>query len=453
MFPKIKTYLILNSIFITIIIWLGSKWFFGDVFSDVWKYPAKVASLSATILFCWSMILSARVGRVNRFFGGLDKVYWIHAFCGAGGFFLILLHPIFLSFHNLPSVLVTLGFFWFQPQTSLYSAGHNLGIFTLLTLTLLVFVSGYKKIPYHIWKQTHNWMTLWFLLPIIHIFLVDADIAVYPLLSVWMYAWLGLALWCGVYIRFVYPYFGPRYEYEVKDIEYFEDSSEIWLKPIGKFLKHQPGQYVYARFELPFFSQEIHPFSIASGLQEDGCLKFGIKNLGDFTSNMGTLQVGNNVTLFGPYGLTHQKLLQGNRDCVMIGGGVGVTPFVGMWDYALGNEKAPKTTLMYSVKNLVDATFDNDIQKTILRAKFETQSNVENHNYVPYDVSKNGYLTVEKIMETVPNLKECYIFLCGPKPMTDGLISQLQAIGVKQSQIVLEEFEMRPSLGSLFGWK
>jgi predicted ferric reductase len=443
------TLIIPLSILVTLTIWLGSKWFFGDEFGDAWKYPAKVASLSATILFCWSMILSARIDYINKYFGGLDKIYKIHALCGAFGFFLILLHPLFLSLHLLPSVVDTLRFFWFQPQVSFYQIGHNLGIITLLILTLLIAISGYKKIPYHIWKQTHNWMTLWLLLPIIHIFLVHADIAAYPFLAFWMYGWLGVALWCGVYIRFIYPYFGPRYDYVIKDIEYFEDSIELWLMPVGKTLKHQPGQYIYARFEKPFLNQEIHPFSIASGLQKNGYLKFGIKNLGDFTSKMNLLRTGNRVTLFGPYGLTHQKLLQGNRECVMIGGGVGITPFVGMWDYALRSEIAPKTTLIYSVKNVVDATFDNDIQKTFIQARFEIKSNVERYTYILHDVSKSGYLTVENILNSVPNLKDCYIFLCGPKPMTTSLISQLQAIGVQKSQIVLEEFEMRSSLSSL----
>ena len=40
------------TVAITLSLWLGSKWYFNDWFENPYKYPAKLASLSATVLFC-----------------------------------------------------------------------------------------------------------------------------------------------------------------------------------------------------------------------------------------------------------------------------------------------------------------------------------------------------------------------------------------------------------------
>jgi predicted ferric reductase len=440
---------LLLSLVATLLLWIGSKWYFGDWFSDPYKYVAKTASLSATILFCWSMILSARLRWVSDLFGGLDKAYHAHAICGGGGFLLVLLHPLFLSLHRLPSIFGIFDFLWFQPFFSLYQIGHNLGIISLIILFILLGISGYKKIPYNIWKRTHNFMSLWFVLVIIHILLVDADIAAYPLLKIWMYSWLGFSLWCGIYMRFVYPLFGCRYEYAVKDIEVFEQSAEIWLKPCGKVLRFDPGQYIFVKFLTPFFSKECHPFSIACSEQPDGSIKLGIKNLGDYTNKIQELSIGTKSFLYGPYGNISQILKQKPRDCVFIGGGVGITPFLGMWESIVSQKNSPKTTLIYSVKSQQDATFDNDIQKSIIHAKF-IKTFSDSCQYVLHDVSKKGYLNADIVHSLHPNIAQSYIFLCGPKSMTDSLIAGFIELGVQKSQIILEEFEMRLGYRDMF---
>jgi predicted ferric reductase len=75
------------SVAATLILWLVSKWYFQDWFFDPYKYFAKAASLSATILMCWCICLSTRLPPLEGFFGGLDKVYQIHKRLGKPSFF------------------------------------------------------------------------------------------------------------------------------------------------------------------------------------------------------------------------------------------------------------------------------------------------------------------------------------------------------------------------------
>jgi len=116
-----KTWPIMLTVAVTLIIWLGSKWYFQDWFLDPFKYPAKAASLSATVLMCWCILLSTRFRPLECFLGGLDKVYQIHKRLGQWSFFLILFHPLFLSAHNLPDLITFLRELLFrQPEGSRY---------------------------------------------------------------------------------------------------------------------------------------------------------------------------------------------------------------------------------------------------------------------------------------------------------------------------------------------
>ncbi len=51
---------VVPTVALTLVLWLGSKWAFNDWFDNPFKHPAKAASLSATVLFCWCVVLSTR---------------------------------------------------------------------------------------------------------------------------------------------------------------------------------------------------------------------------------------------------------------------------------------------------------------------------------------------------------------------------------------------------------
>jgi len=85
--------LIALTVVMTLIIWLGSKWYSADWFDSPYKYPAKAASLVTTVLICGGMLIATRNRTLQGYFKGLDKVYQIHKRIGKGAFLLSLLHP------------------------------------------------------------------------------------------------------------------------------------------------------------------------------------------------------------------------------------------------------------------------------------------------------------------------------------------------------------------------
>ena len=435
---------IFGTIAVTLFLWLGSKWYFDDWFINPYKYGAKSASLIATMLMVWSILLSTRLMIVEDFCGGLDKVYQLHKQLGKWTFYVILLHPLFLAADRLPDLIHFFSFFrLYEFNAGQYLVGHTVGIYTLMLMSGLIAITLWVKIPYHIWKWCHEWFGLVLILTIFHIMLVNADIAAYPALGIWIYGWLALAVIAFVYIRFFYFRFGPRFEYNISSIEVVEDAFEIWLAPTGTPMKFRPSQFVYAIFHNPKISSESHPYSIACGNNTQGRIKLGIKQAGDHTRNLSDLKKGDRVTLYGPYGHFSDKFLLKERESVLIGAGIGITPFLGMWDTVINNpKKYPKTHMFYVSRTEHEASFHNDVCFISIKKQF-TDDNCrahEPHEYELYLTKENGRFTATYIASKVGKIAAKNIFLCGPPPMMNALIAQFKALGVPNSHIITENF-------------
>ena len=453
----------------TLAIWLLSKWYYQDWFANPYKYIAKAASLSATVLMCGSIVLSTRWRFLEGFFGGLDKVYQVHKRIGRWAFFLILLHPVFLAIDRLPDVPAFLkAFFILKPDDSRYLWGQNVGIAALLGFALLITLTLWVRIAYHRWKKTHEYFGLVLLIGGVHICLVDADVAQYPFLTVWIYALLSLALASFLYIRFLYRRWGPRFDYYVYGIEHTGDILKLTFVPRDQKMDFRPGQFVYLVVHKEGITPEPHPYSIACGYNLEAKLKFGIKQLGDHTRTLDRLNVGDPVTLYGPYGHFSDAFLRADRDCVFIGGGIGITPFIGMWHVALHSEerydksqvpepirdlhpeilktwKSPRVSLFFVCRTHEDASFDSDIRTEVILSQFYGFPHLEerSHYYDLFLSSEQGRISANYIDQRVRGgIKDKYVFLCGPTLMTNALIRQFKTMGLHHRQIIVEDFNL-----------
>ncbi|OPY90729.1 MAG: Anthranilate 1,2-dioxygenase electron transfer component [Syntrophaceae bacterium PtaU1.Bin231] len=462
--------LIVLSAGVTLALWIGSKWYFQDWFVNPFKYPAKAASLTATTLMCWTFILSTRLRLLEGLSAGLDKMYAIHRNTGRWSFFIILLHPLFLSAHNLPDVPAFLEGLWFlRPLSIRYILGHNLGVIVLLLMAALVALTLRLRVPYHLWKRSHEAFGLVLLVVIGHIYVVDQDVAAYPLLQTWMYGLLGLAAASFLYIRFLYRFLGPHCPYAVSRIERCGDILEITFSPAGEKMDFRPGQFVYLVVSRPGISREPHPFSIASGYRLNAQFKLGIRMVGDYTRSLDRLEEGDAVTFYGPYGRFGDRFLSANRDCVFIAGGIGITPFLGMWHVALHSEerlderdvpeplrhfhpeilkswKSPRVHLFYVCRDEADASFDDDIRGEIAACRSLGFGSLEErgHAYELYLSGSRDRLSAAYINGRVNGgVIDRMIFLCGPPAMMESLTRQFRDLGVPGDRIVFESYSLK----------
>ena len=225
-----------------------------------------------------------------------------------------------------------------------------------------------------------------------------------------------------------------KYKYKISNIEVVGHVTKIFLLPIKEKMDFNAGQYVYAKFNHPDISDEYHPFSIASAAHEEEIV-LGIKSIGDFTSTLHKLKIGDIADIEGPYGsFDYKKFSQKSQ--IWIAGGIGITPFLSFLSSLQKDLDEYDIILFYSVKNDANNYFIKDIKDKI--SKINT-SKVRLFNIIS---DKDGRLDIHKIKKE-GTMENTAFLLCGSNEMSTSLIEQLKKEGVNQSQIAYEDFSMK----------
>ena len=114
--------------------------------------------------------------------------------------------------------------------------------------------------------------------------------------------------------------------------------------------RFSPGQFGWLTLWGSPFKITGHPFSFSSSAAAaDGRVEMTIRNLGDFTSEIHKVPVGQRVYLDGPYG----AFTIGNpADMhVLIAGGVGITPMMSMIRTLADRGDKRPVILLYGVQD------------------------------------------------------------------------------------------------------
>lgn len=412
---------------ITIILWTLSKDGPSLLSLPVWKSLGQLAGLIAATTISLEFFLSARLKLVERLFGGLDKVYKIHALAGAMSLIFSINHPIFLAINVLPSSQAATKYL----LPSLDNWAFLVGFLALYALLLLVLLTLLLKLPYKIWKFTHYFMVVPLIMVIWHMLIIPSDISNYLPLKVWLVGISGVALFFYIYKKFFYSNSAARHSYSLSAVEVKQHLIELVLKPAGKALQFMPGQFAYISIDSPGFSKDEHPFSLASA-PSDSFLHLGIKPLGELTTKLANLPLGADIKVYGPYGTFGDRQLTSNKDSVWIAGGIGVTPFLSLLRYYSQNFPSKKIWFYYINKTIQDLDFLDEIK--------ENSSQSQNIKIIPYASEVYGRFSVDSIKPEVVNFKDKLFLICGPRKMMEDITWQLVSAGVHPRNIVIEDF-------------
>jgi predicted ferric reductase len=200
--------------------------------------------------------------------------------------------------------------------------------------------------------------------------------------------------------------------------------------PFKKELKFLPGQFVFVSFIGKNISKEAHPFSISSS--NNGLLKIAIKELGDYTKKIKSLEKGDKVLIEGPYGRFNFKNFSEKQ--IWIVGGIGIVPFLSMTRSLTSKDSNYKIDMYYSVKDNNSFILSEElIQVSKSNANFKI-------NF--WETDKQGFITAEAIKKTNLKISDCDILICGPQTMMTELKKQFLKLGVKKNRIQTEEFQL-----------
>ena len=407
---------------------------FGPSTQDIFSYSelthklGQITALIGMTMFALTFILSTRIKFIEDLFGGLDKVYISHGIIGGTALILLLFHPILLVLKFVPSD-INLAAAYLLPS-DYWSA--NFGIIALVGLILLIFITLYTSIRYHKWKISHKFLGLVFIFAVIHIFLIrNSGARDYIFSGYYVYAaivsFIGLAGF--FYTLFLKKVIVKEAIYKIESIIKEKEAYKFVFVPVNKSIEYKSGQFIFVRFYNENLSKEQHPFSIASKSNHEKIIIF-VKNLGDFTSNMHHVRVGDKVAIEGPYGRFNTKQ---NVDQVWIAGGIGITPFIGMVE-DLNEKMKNKVDLYYSVRSKEDFVALENFK--------ETEKINPNFHVFPWITSEKGHLTMKEVIKNSKDNNPDF-YICGPSGFKNSIRDSLIEIGVNEEKIHTEEFSFR----------
>lgn len=373
--------------------------------------------------FAAMMVITTRLGLVDRWFCGLDKAYTVHKWLAVTSMTLALAHILLIS-------LAQGGAHRGAPRQDMatmltHAGGPAIAFFILLAV---VAVAG-RKLRYERWQNIHKLMGLPYLMGLAHYY-GSSTFGAFG--ASWFSIWMdvvnviGVAAW--VYTVFFYQRAGFPYRYRVEAVRQVgTDTVEISCQPKGKALVSRAGQFAFIKADLPG-GFGPHPFTISSGAEEQ-TLQFSVKALGDHTAALAQrLAPGDELAISGPYGQFDYTL--GASHQLWVAGGIGITPFRSF--YRSGLADGFSVDLFYAFHG-DDAPYRDEVAALdgpMLRTHL-------------IDDTVQGFLTAEMIEQAVDGDGPYDVYFTGPTAMLTSLRASLGASRLRIGRYHFEQFAFR----------
>ncbi|HIT00411.1 MAG TPA: FAD/NAD(P)-binding protein [Candidatus Faecaligallichristensenella faecipullorum] len=209
----------------------------------------------------------------------------------------------------------------------------------------------------------------------------------------------------------------------------------------GKCFEHMPGQC--AMLSIPGVGEAM--FSITSSPTNKEFMEFSIKKCGCLTEWLHMMEVGQQITIRGPYGngFPVEGELKG-QDLLFIAGGIGLAPLRSVIDYVLDNRSNyGKINIVYGSRSADDLVDIDEIRERWMNAEGvnvhltidREQEGWDGHvGFVPNYVKELGFNPEGKVL------------VCGPPIMIKFTLGALTDLGFERTQ-VFTTMELRMKCG------
>ena len=210
-----------------------------------------------------------------------------------------------------------------------------------------------------------------------------------------------------------------------------------------KVFEHIPGQC--AMLSVPGVGEGM--FSITSSPTNEEFMEFSIKKCGCLTSWLHMMDVGQQITIRGPYGngFPVESALKG-KDLLFIAGGIGLAPLRSVINYVLDNRDDYGTVdILYGSRSADDLVKLKEIQEVWAKTPGvnvhltidRPQEGWDGHvGFVPTYLKEIGFSTDKTAL------------VCGPPIMIKFVLAGLEELGFNRSQCYTTlELRMKCGIG------
>jgi len=212
-------------------------------------------------------------------------------------------------------------------------------------------------------------------------------------------------------------------------------SSFRFPRPQG--LDYKPGQFLYVTIRQDGKELSKH-FSFSSSPTEKGFIEFTKKFTDhEFSMALKAAKVGDWAKIDAPFG---QFTFEGEYPKIaLLGGGIGITPFISICKNATDKGLTNKITLFYGCKTEADIVFKKEFEKLA-----EKNKNLKIHftlNVPPPDwKGATGFIDAAMIKKELPDYKENVFYTCGPPPMIKAMQALVENLGLPKEKLKMEYF-------------
>jgi len=425
-----------GGLFLLVVLWLVAE---PTVFQSATFFGlrANMVQLTGVVAIgCMSlaMALALRPLWPQAWLGGLDKMYRLHKWLGISALIVSIIHWLWAKGPKW-----AVGWGWLErPAPGARTAIENpieawlssqrgvaegVGEWAFYGAVVLIAVSLIQRFPYRLFYKTHR------LLAIAYLVLVFHTIALMKF-SYWAspVGWLTAVLlvggtWAALVVLARRIGASRQVQGTIMSMHYFPDVKALEIETeVRGWPGHKPGQFLFATSDA---SEGAHPYTIASGWrQESPRITFVVKELGDHTRHLREkLHVGQALKIEGPYGCF--TFDDGRARQIWIGGGIGITPFIGRMKH-MALEQTNRDWPAGQQVDLFHSTTDVDQEALDKLAADAKSANVRLHVLID---ARDGLLTGERLRAPVPEWREASIWFCGPAGFGEALKRDLAAHG------------------------
>ena len=212
----------------------------------------------------------------------------------------------------------------------------------------------------------------------------------------------------------------------------------------GPELNHKPGQFV----EVSAFGIGEAPISLSSSPTKKETFEVCVRKLGNVTTRLHRLNVGDKVGIRGPFGNGFDIDSLKGKDLLFIAGGLGIAPLRSLINYVFDNRKDfGRVFLLYGCKEPKELLFGEELVSMASRENVEFKPTV---NWCPENEVWNGNIGV--ITTLIPQVsfdtENTIAILCGPPVMYKFVIADLKKRNVPDDHILMSlERRMKCGVG------
>jgi sulfite reductase subunit B len=213
--------------------------------------------------------------------------------------------------------------------------------------------------------------------------------------------------------------------------------------PNGQSLGHRPGQFM----EVSVFGIGEAPISISSSpSRSNGTFELCVRKVGDVTSALHSLKVGDRVGLRGPFGRGFPFEKFRGKDILFVPGGLGLAPLRSLINQVL-DERAlyGRVVILYGARNPGELLFKDELKAWSERGDVELMVTVDRG-----DESWSGNVgVVTTLFKNVSvNPRNTVGITCGPPVMYKFVLMEFFGKGLPEGNIYLSlERRMKCGVG------